>query len=212
MEYHPNVRIVLCALILVLVVPGPLRAETAERLISRIDSLYHASPAWRVTFDQTVRYPVFDETDEETGSLAVGADGRFRLTTGRHVIVSDGDTLWTHNLRANQVTVDRVENTGEVVRPADFLFHFKEDYQSQLCDTVGPGQCLYLKTDEPTAFIREMWLWVDTTTAHVRQAVYKDVNLNETTFEFHKIDFSYSPKAEEFRYEPPPGVEVVRMP
>ncbi len=190
----------------------PAIAQDAAVLVGRIDSLYHASPNWRVEFDQIVRYPIFDETEKESGTLEVGPAGRFRLTTDRHVIVSDGDTLWTHNKRANQVVVDRVDDAGEAVRPVDFLFHFKEDYVKQLCDHEGPGQCLYMKTTEETAFIREMWLWVDVKTAHVRRAVYKDVNANETTFSFRKIDFAYKPKPGTFSYETPPGVEVVRMP
>jgi outer membrane lipoprotein-sorting protein len=198
--------------ILVLLVPGAARSQSAQPLIDRIDSLYHATPHWQVTFEQVVRYPVFDETERESGALTVGPDGRFRLATDRHVVVSDGDTIWTHNIRANQVTVDRVDRAGEVVRPADFLLHFEEDYEAQICEHEGPGQCLYLKATDETSFIREMWLWADAETAHVKKATYRDINLNETTFSFSRINFRYKPKAGDFSYEPPPGVEVVRMP
>lgn len=197
--------------------PGPwgvhaTAGDSAEDLTRRIDSLYHKSPHWQVAFDQKVHYPVFDETEQESGTLCVGPEGRFRLTTNRHVIVSDGDTLWTHNLRANQLVVDLVERSAETVRPADFLFRFKEDYTRALCDDEGPGTCLYLKATDETAFIREMWLWADPKTSHVKRAVYKDINLNQTTFDFKTIDFKFSPPAGLFRYEAPPGVEVVSMP
>ena len=209
--YHTLMRRI-APIAAILLFSAPVGAQDATTLVTRIDSLYHASPNWRVEFDQVVRYPIFDETEKESGTLVGGPEGKFRLTTDRHVIVSDGDTLWTHNKRANQVVVDRVESAGEAVRPADFLFHFKEDYVKQLCDHEGPGQCLYMKTTDETAFIREMWLWVDTTTAHVKRAVYKDVNANETTFSFRQIVFGHQPKAGTFGYEAPPGVEVVRMP
>ena len=192
--------------------PGVAQSQTADLLVARVDSLYHASPYWKVEFTETVRYPVFDETEIEKGALTVGPNGRFRLKTDRHVVVSDGDTLWTHNVKANQVTVEQVSRAGEVVRPADFLFHFREKYAAALCDTEGPGQCLYLAAADETAFIREMWLWVEPATAHVKRALYRDVNQNETTFEFARIVFSPRPKPETFRFEPPPGVEVVRMP
>ena len=195
-----------------LLFPAAAHAQTADRLVTRIDSLYHASPYWKVEFTENVRYPIFDETETEKGALTVGPDGRFRLTTDRHVVVSDGDTLWTHNVKANQVTVERVAKAGEVVRPADFLFHFREKYAASLCDTAGPGQCLYLAAADETAFIREMWLWVDSATAHVKKALYRDINQNETTFEFERIDFAVRPKSERFRFDVPPGVEVVRMP
>jgi outer membrane lipoprotein-sorting protein len=196
----------------VLLTVSVAQAETAEGLVQRIDSLYHASPTWRVTFEQSVRYPVFNETETESGTLAAGPDGRFRLVSDRHTVVSDGDTLWTHNHRANQLIIDRVDNAGETVKPADFLLQFEEEYETTLCDHDGPGQCLYLVSSDETAFIREMWLWADPETAHVKRAVYKDVNLNETTFEFKTIDFEFSPDADVFRYAAPPGVEVVRMP
>jgi outer membrane lipoprotein-sorting protein len=204
-------RIVLAALS-VLLTGQPAAAETAEALVQRIDSLYHASPFWRVAFEQTVRYPVFNETETESGTLEVGPDGRFRLFGDRHIVVSDGDTLWTHNQRANQLIIDRVDNAGEAVRPADFLLQFEEDYETTICEHDGPGQCLYLKSNDETAFIREMWLWADPQTAHVKRAVYKDVNLNETTFLFKSIDFEFAPDSGAFRYVAPPGVEVVRMP
>lgn len=191
---------------------GATGGPTAEALTARIDSLYHASPHWLVSFEQKVHYPVFDETESESGRLGVGPEGRFRLTTDRYVIVSDGDTLWTHNLRANQVIVDLVARSGETVRPADFLFHFKEDYKRELCDQAGPGTCLHLTAGDETAFIREMWLWADPKTALVKRAVYKDINLNQTTFDFRTVDFKYAPGPTEFHFEAPPGVEVVRMP
>ena len=204
-------RLLLVALTVLL--SGPVaRAETALALVQRIDSLYHASPNWHVAFEQTVRYPVFNETDTESGTLSVGPDGRFRLVSDRHTVVSDGDTLWTHNRHANQLVIDRVDNTGEAVRPADFLLQFEEEYETTLCDHDGPGQCLYLKSNDETAFIREMWLWADPQTAHVKRAIYKDVNLNETTFKFKTIDFEFTPDTGDFRYAAPPGVEVVRMP
>lgn len=191
---------------------GPAAGETALGLTRRIDSLYHKSPHWQVAFDQRVHYPVFDETELESGTLCVGPKGQFRLTTNRHIIVSDGDTLWTHNLRANQLIVDLVKRSAETVRPADFLFRFKEDYTRELCHEEGPGTCLHLTATDETAFIREMWLWIDPQTAHVRRAVYKDINLNQTTFDFKTIDFKFAPPAGMFRYPAPPGVEVVSMP
>ena len=51
-----------------------------------------------------------------TRKLSVGPNGRFRLVSERHIVVSDGDTLWTHNQRANQLIIDRVDNAGEAVR------------------------------------------------------------------------------------------------
>lgn len=185
---------------------------SAEEMCNRIDSLYHTSKNWQVAFDQKVHYPVFDETETETGKLGVGPDGKFRLTTDRYVIVSDGDTLWSHNLRGNQVTIDLVDQAGETVRPADFLFRFKEEYKKELSTQTGPGSCVHLTSTDETAFIREMWLWADPKTAMVKRAVYKDINLNETTFDFKPVNFKYKPGANEFRYEAPPGVEVVRMP
>jgi outer membrane lipoprotein-sorting protein len=192
--------------------PGALRAETADRLVTRIDSLYHAAPYWRVEFIETVRYPVFDEVETDQGSILVGPQGRFVLKTKRHVVVSDGDTLWTHNVQANQVTVERVDRAGEVVRPADFLFHFRSHYAAALSDSAGPGSCLALTATDETAFIRTMWLWVDPGSATVHKARYLDVNQNETTFDFAKIDFKVRPKADRFHYSPPAGVEIVRMP
>lgn len=190
----------------------PAAAQSAASLVTRIDSLYHASDHWSVDFEQLVHYPVFNETDRESGSLSVGPAGKFRLRTDRHIVISDGDTLWTHNLRANQVTVDRVDASDEVIRPADFLFHFKEDFDVAECNSEGPGTCLYLKARDESAFIREMWLWANPETAHVRKAVYRDINLNETTFTFVKINFSFKPGRGEFSYDPPPGVEVIRLP
>lgn len=200
------------AAVAALLLASAAHAQTADRLVTRIDSLYHASPSWKVEFTETVRYPVFDEAETEKGALTVGPDGRFRLTTDRHVVVSDGDTLWTHNVKANQVIVERVARAGEVVRPTDFLFHFQEEYTASLCDTAGPGQCLHLAATDETAFIREMWLWVEPATAHVKKALYRDINRNETTFDFEQIDFSVRPEPGTFRFDVPPGVEVVRMP
>ena len=210
--YDHSMRHALLIGVASLLAASPAAAQSAPNLVWQIDSLYHASSYWSVKFEQLVHYPVFNETERESGTLSVGPDGRFRLKTDRHIVISDGDTLWTHNMRANQVTVDRVDATDEVIRPADFLFHFKEDYDVADCNRDGPGTCLYLLARDETAFIREMWLWADPATAYVKKAVYKDINLNETTFTFVEINFSFKPGKGEFSYDPPPGVEIVKLP
>lgn len=202
-----------CAVVcFVLISVASAWSATGEQWVKRIDSLYDASPYWQVTFKQTVRYPVFDETETDKGVFTIGPEGRFRLQTRKQVVVSDGDTLWTHNVAANQVTVEPINGTKEMVRPADFLFHFRENYTVELCEDPGPGQCLHLISIDETSFIRQMWLWSDPKTATVAKAVYKDVNGNEATFEFSKINLKYKAKKSDFRYSTPPGVEVVRMP
>jgi outer membrane lipoprotein-sorting protein len=62
---------------------------------------------------------------------------------------------------------------------------------------------------QPVGF-REAVLWIDARTSLVRRVEIREENGSVQRLSLSNIDLSATPPADEFRFTPPAGVEVVR--
>ena len=200
------------ACVAVLLVP-PSVAETGVDAEQRIDDWLAANDSFRAEFTQIV-------TDEEgvritmsEGTVAIRRPYRFRWDygpPGAQTIVADGRELWWYDFDLQQVTVRSIESalggTPAVLfsGPRDAGEHFRV---SALPSFDGVDWIELIPHDQGAGFrairvgLRGMEL----------RAVEMEDGFGQTT----RIDFfdaQYNPRIadELFRFEPPPGADVVR--
>jgi len=168
-----------------------------------------------VDFTQTFHWKLVGETEVFEGTLIIAQGDRFHLTTGEQIIISDGKTLWTHDIPSRQVIVEDLQKTEDTLLPKELLFKYSREYVPTLKGkkTLKGRTCyvLELKPKTGDAFIQKMTVWVDAKEWITRKIVYQDINGNETTYEINSIRFNPPIKKNLFRFEPPAGVEVIDM-
>ena len=210
-----GVRALIAALVLsvlVLAEPPPV-AIAGVGASERLDEWLAANDSFRAGFAQSV----FDEDGlligTSRGTVAFRRPYRFRWdyeAPGPQIIVADGEKLWWYDIDLQQVTVRPVEVALEGT-PAALL--------------AGPGRAgehfriATLASVEGVDWVQLIPRGADVSFRAIRvgmqgreiRAIEMDDGFGQTTrIEFFDIEYNPSLAGELFRFEPPPGADIVR--
>jgi outer membrane lipoprotein carrier protein len=168
------------------------------------------------TLSATFRQQVFDEQgnsiQEARGRLKLFRPGRFRWayeTPSEQLILADGKNLWIYDVELEQATVKPIDETLAAtpvillteLRPLDREFFIQEARSRENLDWAR----LIPKTQD-TEFLRiELGLKGN----EVRQMELYDQFGQTTIIRFEGVMTNLPLPASEFRFEVPPGVDVI---
>jgi len=185
-------------------------------IVEKSETLYAGAKTFSATFTQLVSSGDFFEPEATEGKLLMRYPESFRIETAEQVIVSDGDTLWSYSDENKQVTIEPVANVNEMVTPADYLFHFKADYELKYDTLLSFGKekahRLQLTRKSKDHYVQSMELWIGSVSSHILRVRYLDINDNEVVLEFSEWKFGIKIDPSRFRFSAPEGVEEIRLP
>ena len=188
-------------------------AASASGAASRLQDWLDRHDALRGRFAQSV----YDENGRlistSRGTVTIRRPLQFRWNydvPDRQVIVSDGVTLWWYDADLEQVTVRPIRPTLGGT-PAVFLARSRtidESFRTKVLAPADGLDWLEMTPIDPDAAFRE--IRVGMRGKEVRRIEMVDGFGQTTQIEFSRIE--YEPPIEEglFRFEPPPGVDVIR--
>jgi len=199
----------ICAALLPLVaVPDtPADARAAERLESALESL----SGLRAEFSQAVTDSAGNRIESAEGSVSLARPGRFRwdYREPRQLIVSDGNTVWLYDIDLAQVTV-RPAAESLAGTPALLLAGqagVREAFSITDGGTADGLEWSRLRPRGVDGDFTEMQVGVAGTALKRMRLLDK---LGQTTeLEFSRIERNPPFAPGTFRFEPPPGVDVV---
>jgi len=210
-----NTKIFLTAVLVGLLI-GPLAFADQPKLLQKLQDRYDNLASLEVEYTQEVHSGVFSSVQKTSGKMYFAKQDKFRLQTDDQAIVSDGKTLWVYNKANEQVTIDKLDETLDLVRPSDYLFAFRESYSSVLLPdtTIDKKQCAVVRlvSDNKDEFIQQMTLYVTENDLLTVRAVYLDVNGNTVVVDFDKARIDEDLPSDTFIFKTPRGVEEVRLP
>ena len=205
----------LCGALLLIATGGKIAtAQDARNVISRVQETIKGHHDIAVTFRQTFEWRLTGNVQQLDGKIYLRDLDKFRIETEEQVIVSDGKSLWTYSVPANQVVIDRVRRSHETRLPRDFLFHYPDDYKPRLVKDEAPFDETYLVELLPTkkgAFITKIRVWVDGGDWTVQRIEHKDLNGNVTTYEILDIELEPDFKNVLFSFQPAEEAHVIDL-
>jgi outer membrane lipoprotein carrier protein len=198
----------LLALCLVLGAP-PLNASGKEQL----DRFLEDTQSLRADFAQTVTDANGKVIQQGQGEMLIARPGRFRWEYRKpyeQLIVSDGKRLWVYDPELEQVTVKSVDealgNTPALLLAG--VHPLEQDFKIR--ETAGPGDALawveLLPKAEDTHFVRILLGFAG---QQLEQMALYDSFGQVTRLDFEDAQRNPPLAPESFRFEPPPGVDVV---
>jgi outer membrane lipoprotein carrier protein len=194
----------------------PVLSSEEDRVLKAIEEKLNSIETLSVEFVQEVNSGVFATIEKTEGKIYLADGDRFRIETDEQVIVSDSVFLWVYSVENKQVKIDSVDEVEDMVKPSDYLFSFKEDYNADLtlkseCDF---GECLevVLKSKQKDNFIKQMKLYIEADTYLTHRAEYTDINGNLVTVKFDKYKLNNKIPRQIFQFKTPKGVEEIRLP
>jgi outer membrane lipoprotein carrier protein len=187
-----------------------LNAQAAA--IDRFKSFLHDAKTARGTFEQQVRDRGGRVTQESRGSFVFLRPGRFRWTYDKpvdQVIVGDGERVWIHDRGLNQVTVRKLTRALGSTPAALLAGSADLDKAFDLADAGVKDGVEWMDAkprDKEAGFERiRMGFGVQGL-----QSMELTDNFGQTTMlRFTKVERNAKVDANEFRFEPPKGTDVL---
>jgi outer membrane lipoprotein carrier protein len=199
----------------------PCQAVDAESMAARIQTRYEGIRDIRADFEQANEAATFGgaplmSTDPKAGKVVFAKPGKMRwtyLTPEPSVVVSNGDTLWIHDVAAESVT--RLSVTAGFLSGAALQFllgdgrileSFTVTVDSTRCE---PGRVHLDLLPKQDATYERLGLIADRETGDVLGTSVLDLFGNSTRIEFQAIEVNLDPPASTFEFEVPEGVELI---
>ncbi len=185
-------------------------------IIQKLEDRY-AGETFSAEFFQESVLSALDISDTAEGKAWFSHPGKMRweyFSPDRHVIVTDGETLWIHRPDEYQVVKGDAERYFGGGKGAGFLANFEmitESFEVRLEEETDTRWRLRLIPLEDHHELSAVYLSVRREDRTIEQVTTKNVYEDTTIITFENPDFS--PEADEdlFSFEIPEGTDVVYM-
>jgi len=202
---------------LIIALPALLPAQriTPAKAIKNIETVLKKAGAMRIHFKETYFWSLSGSEQSGQGDLLLEGEDRFRAVMQGQVLVSDGKTLWSHNIAEKQVVIDKLDARNDSMLPRRILFHYTRDYNPRIAgkEKVAGVACLKLifTTSTGETMFPEVVVWVNEATWMIVQVKQKDLNDNTTTYRLEKVAVNQKFSKADFVLTIPEDCEVVDM-
>ncbi|MBX2800306.1 MAG: outer membrane lipoprotein carrier protein LolA [Myxococcales bacterium] len=192
--------------------PHSLDADTAK-VVASVQKKYATVEVLRANFVQVAVSDLYGR-EEQRGTLVLQRPGKMRWTfagSGRE-FVTDGETMWIHNPEAKQVL--RFQDFSAQASTVDSLLQslhkVGELFEVASLPAEGSGARLSLvpKEESAKAQVKALELQLDAELV-LRKLVITDAFGAVTDLSFTDVTLGGEIGADTFRFQIPPGVEVI---
>ena len=190
-------------------------AETAARVQARYDGIRDlASEFEQESQSATFGGQALMDSDVKRGEVVFAKPGkmRWRYTEPEpSVVVSDGETLWIHDVEGGTAT--RLAVTAGYLSGAALQFLLGDGQLLESFD-VSASRCAADRVDltllpREDATYERLGLVADPKTGDILATSVVDLFGNETVIRFQQVVVNQAPPAETFAFVPPEGVEII---
>jgi outer membrane lipoprotein carrier protein len=201
-----------------LLVASPARADALRDALDHLQQRYDATRTMQAEFRQTVESKTLAGTLETKGTVAFEKPNRMRWDydpPDAQTIVGDGETLWIYQPDLKQVIKAPLGQAFQSSTPVTFLAglgNVERDFDATLARNEPDQWVLTLTPKQKDAGVGTLELGVRKSDASVAEA--RIVDGAGTTTRIHFSGERRNVKLEPglFRFDPPPGVDVVKPP
>ncbi|MGD9763046.1 MAG: outer membrane lipoprotein carrier protein LolA [Candidatus Binatia bacterium] len=193
-------------------------ANAADHVIDKVQARYDATRDFTADVRQELSIASAGKTMVANGTLVFEKPGKMRWTLSEgmnQVIVADGTTLWFYEPEERQVLKAPFRGAFRSTTPISFLTgvgRLRDDFDITVEGADADGQHLTLRPRSGADDLGTLRLTVDPASYDIVGAEVTDPMGNVTRLRFSGMRRNVDPADEAFRFEVPPGVDVVEAP
>ena len=192
------------------------QSPSASELAADLQKKYNGISTFSADFTHEHEGGVLRRKMSEQGSLQVKKPGRMRWdykAPEKKLFVSDGTTIYFHDITNNQVTVSQMPQGDDVSSAALFLLG-RGDLTRDFTPSFGTGGApdayvLRLEPKREQADYDWLELTVDRKTLQLRGLTAAEKQGGRTTFVFSNFKENVNLADKTFMFRIPPGAEVI---
>lgn len=182
----------------------PIRAIATDDIVARFQQRYQGLKSVRCTFNGSAN---------QRGTLAAIRGGKFRLTTGDRVIVSDGSSVYNATPSTKTVIVNRFNPKATDVSIERVFFDVLTIYRASVQSSKGGSTTLRLVPPASTAVVygvRELLVVISTSSLAIT-SITATTDAGQFTFAISQLKINTAVPASTFTYAAPQGWEVIDL-
>jgi outer membrane lipoprotein carrier protein len=193
--------------------PEPASAQGAADAVARVDAYLGSFRTLSADFSQVVRSREGQIAERASGTLALSRPNRFRWDYRQpyvQTIVADGERLWLYDSDLEQVTVRELE-AGLGSTPAMLLSgsgRVGDAFESVKVERAGEWIWYRLRPREASSDFESVSLALDAR-GELAAMELRDKLGQVTVIEFAGVRRNPPLDPATFRFEPPPGADVI---
>lgn len=209
---------IVAAAALLLVLNHRAAAEAIDEIVRAVQARFDATHDFTADVEQEMVMASAGKTGTAKGRVAFKRPGRMRWTLQNHdpqVIVADGQTLWFYQPSEEQVLKAPFRAAFRSTTPISFLTgvgRITDDFDVSLESRDGARIRLALRPRQGESELGRLRLDVDPQTYDIVGAEIVDPVGNITRLRFSNLRRNTGVDDAEFRFEVPPGVDVIEAP
>ena len=187
-------------------------AADAQTLLAELRSTYDATRDLTARFAQTSHLAAAGMDRESQGTVVFQKGGKMRWTyegDDPQVLVSDGTTLWIHQVRDKTVLRQKLADIPASNRLALDLLSGLSDVESAFSVGSCGELCLELTPREPRADLSRVLVELEPDHKGVRKVTTEDSLGNWTRLEFRDTKRNAGVPKDAFFFDPPEGTRLV---
>jgi outer membrane lipoprotein-sorting protein len=193
----------------------PCRATDAPVLLAELRATYESTTDLSARFVQTSHLVAAGMDREAQGEVVFQKRGKMRWTyegDDPQVIVSDGETLWIHQIRDRTVLKQKLSEIPASSRLALDLLNGFDGVESSFSVSTCGELCLELTPREPRPDLSRVLVNLASDRQGVQAVTTEDTLGNRTRVEFRAVRRNAGVPRGAFDFEIPRGVQVLDMP
>ncbi len=212
--------VTLAGLCLVLALSAGLCAAAAESsvddILAGVEARYKG-PGFSARFFQESTLKAMDITDTAEGTILIKRPGMMRWEYERpdpQLIVTDGEMLWIYRPRERQVMIGDAPSYFGGGKGAGFLSDVKSVRKDFIVVPGPPTETqhvLKLIPRENRYNVDAIWLYISRDRFEIEQVLTENRFGDETRLTFSDLTFGLNPDDSLFRFEIPPGTDVLQL-
>jgi outer membrane lipoprotein carrier protein len=190
-------------------------AQNAQDILEKVKKKYDSINDAELKFSQKTKFEMSKSEQNISGTLFIKKGNKYRVETENSTIVTDGNTVWSHNFANEQVLIDKFKVDERALTPERILTAAPKDYYASVvsAEKVGKAdtQVLKLVPKDSDSMIRTMKVWIDESTWLMKRVEIVDINGNTTSYTIHSVAVNIGVPDSRFAYQIPKGVEAVDL-
>jgi outer membrane lipoprotein carrier protein len=198
---------------LVFTTPVAASAQSGEQLLARLRQHYSRLTSVSASFTQTMSSP-YGGSERFSGTLIAQGD-RYRVEAGPQLFVTDGQTTWLHDRRANRVVINRYVPNQTAFSPTTFLSSYSSRYRVARVTPNGSGSgrtyTLQLTPKSRSEMFEAVTLVMRNRDNMVTRIEMRDVNGSTIRYDLQNLQANPRIPSGTFSFTAPRGAEVVDM-
>jgi outer membrane lipoprotein carrier protein len=191
-------------------------ADCAASVTARVQARYDRMRDLDARFTQRTISQLAPAGDLSTGRVALAKPGKMRWsyeTPEASLVVSDGSTLWIHDVAAREA--QKLTVGEQFMSGAAFQFLLGDgrivDSFAVRAEGCGAARVKLTLTPKSDASYEHLELDVDASSGEAHATAVVDLFGNRTEVSFSEIRYDRAPAASVFQFAPPPGVRVLEL-